>query len=219
MIKKLSKTFTNITKKLITQSKSENIIEVDKNNKILGPISKHEAHLKTTISQNRLHRAFSLFLFNSQNALLLQKRSKHKATFPSLWTNSVCSHPLYNDQEKNEQNNIGLKKAAKRRLKFELNIEHENLEDFKVIDQYVYQALDFNEFGEFEVDFMIFLKIDVGDFGVNEEEVDAVRWVPETELRKLLRDSGERREVYTPWFGPALEKVLRVLDREPQFLK
>jgi isopentenyl-diphosphate delta-isomerase type 1 len=43
----------------------------------------------------KLHRAFSVFLFDKQNKLLLQQRAASKITFPSLWTNTCCSHPLY----------------------------------------------------------------------------------------------------------------------------
>jgi isopentenyl-diphosphate delta-isomerase len=42
-----------------------------------------------------LHRAFSVFLFNSENKLLLQQRAASKITFPKVWTNTCCSHPLY----------------------------------------------------------------------------------------------------------------------------
>ena len=219
-IKKITRHFTEITRKLINQSKSENLIEVDENNKILGPISKYEAHLKTTISKKRLHRAFSLFVFNQDNNLLLQKRSKHKATFPLLWTNSVCSHPLYNDLEKNEENNIGLKRAARRRLNFEMNIEYDDLNDFKVLDSYVYKALDNNEFGEYEYDFMLFLKMKL-DFEIlfNEEEVDDVKFVKFEDFGDLIKDCEKNKEIYTPWFLPSLKKVKTFLESNPSFLE
>ena len=63
------------------------LILVDKNDKIIGKISKLEAHILQN-GQSPLHRAFSLFHFNSKNQLLLQKRSQYKITFPSLWTNT-----------------------------------------------------------------------------------------------------------------------------------
>ena len=144
--------FSTLTDKFITQSKNEMLIEVDSINKEIGPISKYDAHKAELINAGRLHRAFSLFVFDQNNRLLLQKRSKHKVTFASLWTNSCCSHPLYNDTERAVENYIGVRMAAKRRLSFELNIAHDNIEDFKCIDAHLYAAIDgVNlKWGEFE---------------------------------------------------------------------
>lgn len=61
------------------------------------------------INKNMLHRAFSVFLFNSEGKLLLQKRSDTKITFPGYWTNTCCSHPLYNDDELPEEGQLGMK--------------------------------------------------------------------------------------------------------------
>jgi isopentenyl-diphosphate delta-isomerase type 1 len=58
-------------------------------------------HLNTRINEGLLHRAFSVFLFNSEGKLLLQKRSDKKITFPDCWTNTCCSHPLYKADEMN----------------------------------------------------------------------------------------------------------------------
>ena len=66
---------------------------MDKNDQIIGKISKLEAHILKN-GQSPLHRAFSLFHFNSQNQLLLQKRSQYKITFPSLWTNTGKLHHI-----------------------------------------------------------------------------------------------------------------------------
>lgn len=66
---------------------------MDKNDQIIGKISKLEAHILQN-GQSPLHRAFSLFHFNSQNQLLLQKRSQYKITFPSLWTNTGKLHHI-----------------------------------------------------------------------------------------------------------------------------
>ena len=77
-----------------------------------------------------LHRAFSVFLFNGKNELLLQQRAKSKITFPGVWTNSCCSHPLYGydpsevedlgDTERGET--PGTINAAVRKLDHELGI-------------------------------------------------------------------------------------------------
>ena len=97
------------------------LILVDEADLIHGHISKVEAHLKSDIGGVApLHRAFSLFHFDQSKKLLLQKRSEVKVTFPGLWTNSCCSHPLYNLSEMDGSD--GAIKAAVRRARFECGL-------------------------------------------------------------------------------------------------
>ncbi len=77
-------------------------------------------HLMTNIEQGLLHRAFSVFLFNDQNQLLLQQRSLAKITFPGYYTNTCCSHPLANESTHPPIN--GVIQAAIRKLNHELGI-------------------------------------------------------------------------------------------------
>ncbi len=71
-------------------------ILVDEQDMIVGNANKYNAHrFISATPTGLLHRAFSVFLFNSDNKLLLQRRAAHKITFPSVWTNTCCSHPLY----------------------------------------------------------------------------------------------------------------------------
>ena len=96
---------------------------VDESDAVKGFETKRDCHLKANIIEHgMLHRAFSVFLFNKKGDLLMQKRSDKKITFPGYITNSCCSHPLHNDEELEEYNNIGIRKAAKRRLSYELGI-------------------------------------------------------------------------------------------------
>lgn len=69
-------------------------IVLDYNDKPLGAGTKKLCHLMDNINGGLLHRAFSVFLFNEKNELLLQQRADEKITFPSMWTNTCCSHPL-----------------------------------------------------------------------------------------------------------------------------
>ena len=85
------------------------VILVDENDNELGLMEKLKAHKKGV-----LHRAFSVFLLNNSNQLLLQKRALSKYHSPGLWTNTCCSHPYPNEDSKD---------AAERRLKEEMNIE------------------------------------------------------------------------------------------------
>jgi isopentenyl-diphosphate Delta-isomerase len=63
----------------------------------------------TNIRKGMLHRAFSVFIFNSKGELLLQQRASEKITFPDYWTNTCCSHPLYTPDELPEEGQAGMK--------------------------------------------------------------------------------------------------------------
>ena len=82
-----------------------------------------------------LHRAFSLFVFNERDELLLQQRSDTKITFPSLWTNTCCSHPLATPTEMEEAEQLGVRTAAQRRIGLELGVPHSQakVEDIKLV--------------------------------------------------------------------------------------
>ena len=104
-------------------------ILVDENDMIIGSSDKLECHLATNRSHvgehspgGMLHRAFSVFLFNSQNELLMQQRSNYKITFPNHYTNTCCSHPRATVLEMNDLDHIGIRLAAQRRMNFELGI-------------------------------------------------------------------------------------------------
>ena len=73
-----------------TSMMSESCILVDNEDNAVGSMSKLESHYM----EGRLHRAFSVLLFNSKDELMVQKRASSKITFPSVWANSCCSHPL-----------------------------------------------------------------------------------------------------------------------------
>ena len=76
----------------------------------------------TNIRKGLCHRAFSVFLFDKENRLLLQQRASEKITFPSYWTNTCCSHPLMRADETIEEKAFGVKNAATRKLEHELGI-------------------------------------------------------------------------------------------------
>ena len=86
---------------------SEAVIVVDENDVQIGPASKVAAHHQAGI----LHRAFSVLLFDSNNRLLLQKRADDKVTFPGVWANSCCSHPLNSTEESELKDSLGVKRA------------------------------------------------------------------------------------------------------------
>ncbi len=105
----------------------EECILVDNNDTVVGSDTKKSCHLNTSIDAGKLHRAFSVFLFNLEGKLLLQQRSEAKITFPGKWTNTCCSHPLYRPEELEETEGLGVKRAARRKLNQELGIPLEQV--------------------------------------------------------------------------------------------
>lgn len=107
-------------------------IVVDNDDRIIGHASKKDTHVFSP-KQPRgvLHRAFSVFLFDSDGKLLLQQRAADKITFPNVWTNTCCSHPLYgySPSEADDEAALvdgsvpGVKAAAVRKLLHELGIK------------------------------------------------------------------------------------------------
>ena len=114
------------------QQLDDQIPVVDRNDLVLRSGTKRECHARPEERDKEgvLHRAFSVFLFNSRKELLLQQRSPSKITFPNYFTNSCCSHPRFNKDELDDDNHLGIKIAAQRRLKFELGISADEVLTF-----------------------------------------------------------------------------------------
>jgi len=109
----------------------------------------------TNIDKGLLHRAFSVFLFDDQSRLLLQQRASEKITFPDMWTNTCCSHPLGIPGEtgSNLPDSIeGVKRAAQRKLDHELGIKREQvpLDKFQFLTRIHYKAPSDGKWGEHE---------------------------------------------------------------------
>lgn len=186
----------------------EKCILVDENDVILGGETKKNCHLKTNIKgpQRMLHRAFSVFIFSHDaNRMLLQQRAQSKITYPGLWTNACCSHPLF-EIEGETQGWLGVKRAAIRRLDYELGFGTTlfKLEDFTPVARIHYEAENTAEqnniFMEHEIDYLLFLQkeesaVNLGS--VNKNEVMATKWVDQNELTQLLLSQSES---FTPWF-------------------
>lgn len=134
-----------------TSSFNELVIQIDDNDKNIGYITKKESHLLCNIRKHNIyHRAFSVFMFNQNNELLLQQRAETKITFKKMWTNSCCSHPNYGPYESEELNNNGVKRAAQRRVNQELNYQILDKSKMKVIQRIQYQAESDETWGESE---------------------------------------------------------------------
>ena len=133
------------------------VILVDQEDNDLGLYDKLKAH-----EEGLLHRAFSIFIFNSKNELLLQKRAEHKYHSPGLWTNSCCSHDV---------REYSLIDFARIRLKEEIGIETE----LKKIGTATYDLDCGNEMREYEFNHLLIGHSDE-DPVLNKEEASEVRY-------------------------------------------
>tara|TARA_B100000965_G_C19582270_1_gene754135 strand:+ start:1538 stop:2218 length:681 start_codon:yes stop_codon:yes gene_type:complete len=173
----------------------ENCIVVDENDRIVGRDSKVNCHL----NEGKLHRAFSVLIFDSTNKLLIQQRANEKITFPSIWANSCCSHPLYQNGE--EENIKGAKKAAVRKLTQELGILPGEIqsEDLNFITKMHYKARADQKWIEHEVDYIFALKKDV-KIDPNSNEIQRTKYVDVKELNELFEKSNDNLVKIGPWF-------------------
>lgn len=184
-------------------------IVLDENDMPIGTASKKLCHLMSNINKGLLHRAFSVFLFDDQNRLLLQQRASEKITFPDMWTNTCCSHPLNIPTETgvNLPDSIeGAKNAAQRKLDHELGIKKEQVpvDKFQFLTRIHYKAPSDGKWGEHEIDYILFIKANV-DLNINKNEVQAARFVSAEELKKLFEDPQLK---FTPWFKLICESML-----------
>lgn len=164
----------------------ENVILVDKNDKELGLMEKMEAHKKAV-----LHRAFSVFIFNSEGKLMLQQRALHKYHSPGLWTNTVCSHPRSGETTS---------EAAHRRIVEEMGFDC----DFEEAFSFVYNADVGQGLTEHEFDHVFIGESDKQP-EINSDEVASWKYV---DLEWLEKDVKENSEDYTIWFKIALAEVI-----------
>ena len=176
---------------------SEAIIGVDENDVETVKLSKVEAHY----GAGHLHRAFSVLLFDSKNRLLIQKRATDKVTFPGVWANSCCSHPLYSDLERETNDAMGVKRAAIRKLNQELGISESQLsvDDFHFITKMIYSSRMNAEWIEREIDHILMIQADV-DVEINHNEVSEVKWVNQEELEEMLVADIQGEGEIAPWF-------------------
>jgi isopentenyl-diphosphate delta-isomerase len=163
----------------VVSSDDEPLILVDENDREIGFLSKGECHDGDGV----LHRAFSLFVFNSDGELLLQKRSDEKRLWPLYWSNSCCSHPRRGET---------MEVATERRLAQELGMTG----SFDYLFKFQYQA-PFGELGSENELCWVFAGTSSDEPRPNPNEITAIRWIRPAELdRELDEDPGS----FTPWF-------------------
>lgn len=164
------------------------VILVDERDIQIGVYDKLKAH-----KEAKLHRAFSVFVFNSMGQLLLQKRAYNKYHTGGLWSNTCCSHPI---------NGENVLEAAKRRLLEEINLKC----DLSELFSFCYKV-DLHELYEYEYDHVLIGYCDLEPI-INEEEVCEYKWV---DFNKILKDINESSSKYTYWFKHILNNYSELL--------
>lgn len=170
--------------------KEENVILVNQNDEQIGLMPKMEAHEKAV-----LHRAFSVFVLNGKNEIMLQQRAQHKYHSPLLWTNTCCSH------QREGETNI---QAGSRRLYEEMGFETQ----LKELFHFIYKAPFDNGLTEHELDHVM-----IGYYEeepkINPEEVENWKWMG---IEEVQRDMQLNPEIYTVWFKIIFDEFYHFLE-------
>ena len=168
----------------------EQVILVNEHDEQIGLMPKMEAHEKAV-----LHRAFSVFVFNTKNELMLQQRAAHKYHSPLLWTNTCCSH------QRDGESNI---EAGTRRLKEEMGFTT----DLKETTSFIYKAPFDNGLTEHELDHIMLGYYENKPI-INKQEVEDWKWMP---LEDVKHDINVHPEQYTAWFKIIFEKFYNYIN-------
>ena len=168
----------------------EHVILVNEKDEPIGLMPKMEAHEKAV-----LHRAFSVFILNSKNEIMLQQRAAHKYHSPLLWTNTCCSH-----QREGETNII----AGSRRLREEMGFKAE----LKELFSFIYKAPFDNGLTEHELDHVMIGYYD-GEPELNPDEAENWKWMA---IEDVKEDMKLRPEIYTVWFRIIFDEFYHYLE-------
>ncbi|WP_374507042.1 isopentenyl-diphosphate Delta-isomerase [Flavobacterium sp.] len=168
----------------------EHVILVNERDEPIGLMPKMEAHEKAV-----LHRAFSVFVLNSKNEIMLQQRAHHKYHSPLLWTNTCCSH------QREGETNI---QAGSRRLYEEMGFQTE----LKELFHFIYKAPFDNGLTEHELDHVM-----IGYYNdtptINPDEVEAWKWMP---IEAVKVDIQNHPDLYTIWFQIIFDEFYHFLE-------
>ncbi len=168
----------------------EKVILVNEKDEQIGLMPKLEAHEKGV-----LHRAFSVFIFNDNNELMLQQRALGKYHSPGLWTNTCCSH------QRDGESSLD---AGARRLKEEMGFTT----DLKETTSFIYKAPFDNGLTEHELDHILVGLYNEEPF-INKEEVASWKWMP---LEEVKEDIAQNPSEYTAWFKIIFQKFYQHLS-------
>src|SRR3990167_4658266 len=159
---------------------AESLILVDAHDRDVGYKDKLTCHL----GKGLLHRAFSLFIFNSNGELLIQQRSPQKKLWPLYWSNSCCSHPIYGETIEN---------AIERRLQQELGFTTQ----LQYLYKFQYQVAYLNIGSEHELCSVFIGHHDAASLTVNRNEIADWQFISIQNLTKMM---ARYQDQITPWF-------------------
>lgn len=167
------------------------VILVDELDNEIGVMEKQEAHLSAN-----LHRAFSIFIFNSKGEMLLQQRADEKYHSSGLWTNTCCSHPAPGED---------IVESAKKRLNEEMGFTTEISEVFS----FIYQAGLDNGLTEYEYDHVF-----IGEYNsiVNPDAAEVKAYTYKS-LDQIEQDMTQNPWLYTEWFKIAFPKLREIINK------
>ena len=166
------------------------VILVDENDNDIGVEEKIVAHQK-----KMLHRAFSIFLFNDNREILLQKRAPNKYHSGNLWTNTCCSHP---------QRKISLIESAQIRLAEEMGIKA----NLKKIFSFIYETEFENGLHEHEFDHVLFGKFN-GKPILNPNEAVDYKWISISELQNEVEINPDK---FTVWLKIMVKNYFKYFE-------
>lgn len=169
----------------------EKVILVDKNDQPIGLMPKMEAHEKAL-----LHRAFSVFVFNDKNELMIQQRALGKYHSPGLWANTCCSH------QRQGETNI---EAGKRRLQEEMGFSTELRDSIS----FIYKAPFDNGLTEHEFDHILIGEYN-GEPELNPEEANDWKWMS---LEAIKQDMQTSPKNYTEWFKIIFDNYYKHIEQ------
>ncbi|MCE6987573.1 isopentenyl-diphosphate Delta-isomerase [Dyadobacter sp. CY323] len=175
---------------------SDQVVLVNENDMEIGLMPKLEAHQKGV-----LHRAFSVFIFNSKGEMLLQQRAAGKYHSEGLWSNTCCSHP-YPEEPTHE--------AALRRLEEEMGIQT----DLHFLFSFQYHASLENGLTEHEYDH-VFWGVSDKKPHINLSEVSSYKYLKPADIKlDMIHNPGD----YTEWFKICMDEVVDKIDAKNQSL-
>ena len=162
------------------------IILVDKEDNQVGTGEKIDVH-----KRGILHRAFSIFIFNDKDELMIQKRAKGKYHSELLWTNTCCGHPYPNENTDN---------AAHRRLKEEMGFDTK----LEKVFSFLYKHTFDNGLTEHEFDH-VFMGTYNKNPRLNPNEAESYKWISIEELEEDIKNNPNR---YSYWIKIIMKKIV-----------
>ena len=175
----------------------EMCMAVDENDRVIDSVSKIDCHRGRGIR----HRAFSVLIFDSEDRLLMQQRSSEKITFPGIWANSCCSHPLDIENENGDPVE-GVIHASKRKMLQELGIplEVSSNWEFNHIGRFEYSCRWDDDWIEHEIDHVLIVRASPS-LSINRNEIKDTKWLNHQEIIEMLEGENEWKDaIVAPWF-------------------